>query len=247
MAPNLAEIRRQADPSIVAEKPALEAEKLALEVQKLRLEIHDRHNKYPLASQFEKYIPLVTTLIAIIGLCFSVLQYATSRALDRTKDRQQRIRANVEAILKASLEDNLALSNTLYLINELDCLTRGDEEARSQVTNLFYEMIVYDFHDESKLSYARVRFENLVNDNWPEYRSILARESHINERLIERYSRVLAKSRKAEQADSDFQDILVNALNRHGKRVHESPLSDPEKQQLLLAIELAAYGKDAPD
>lgn len=244
MGPNLVALHRDTNPPAAAtpDKPTLEAEKLALEVQKLRLDILDRHNKFPLANQFEKYIPLITTAIAIIGLCFSVVQYATSRSLDRAKDRQQRIRASVEAILKASLEDNLALSNTLYLINELDALTQGDAQARLQVTNLFYEMIVYDFHDESKLTYARVRFENLVNDNWPEYREILAGESHINSRLIERYTRALAKLRTTEPINEDYQEILVNALNRHGNRVQESPLSDHEKQELLLAIAAAARG-----
>lgn len=245
MSPNVVTSRRDLEPAPTVDKPILEAEKLALEVQKLRLDIQDRHNKFPLASKFEKYIPLITTAIAIIGLCFSVVQYATSRSLDRAKDRQQRIRANVDAILKASMDDNLALSNTLYLITELDALTRGDDQARLQVTNLFYEMIVYDFHDESKLSYARVRFENLINDNWPEYRKILAGESHINERLIDRYTRALAKLRESNQPSPDYEEILVNALNRHGNRVLESPLSDHEKQQLLLAITTAAYGKSA--
>ena len=76
---------------------SLEATKLKSEIEKLQLEIRGLKNKGNWADRAVRYIPLMSVLITVVGLCFGVYQFRIQQyenrvASERQAEREQKLR-----------------------------------------------------------------------------------------------------------------------------------------------------------
>lgn len=80
------------------------------------------------------------------------------------------------------------------------------------------QLFTFDFIDTEHVTSAKIRYESLVNDYWPEYRNSLEDDPELNARLTRRYMREI----KNEKIGTLMYDSLQGALYRHGKRFIDS-------------------------
>lgn len=201
----------------------LEKEKLELEIKELKSRL-----ERGALSRFERYIPLITAVVAVLGLFASVVQYTSTQMSERNKDIEKQIRAELEILLKHSRTDIPLSSQAVFALDNLHSLTAGRADKASEVTDILKKLIVYDFIDEKDASDTKVRLENLIIDYWPDYRDNLEDDPETNLRLIDRYYRMIEK----EEFGSLLYDSLQGGLFRHGQRIVNSKLGPKDYKGL---------------
>ena len=167
------------------------------------------------------WISVITTAVTVIGLGISVWQYAVTQHAQREKDRQAQIRAELDILIRHPKAELPTPSQIVLSLDNLYSLTAGNQAEIDVVTDIFDNVFTFDFLDDQTFGDQHVRFENIVNDYWPDYRKLLAKYPDANARLIRRYIHRI----EAESNDSLMFESLQGALFRHGKRLTESASS----------------------
>src|SRR5690349_11018314 len=157
---------------------SLKAENLRLRNKRLRLQNEELRKKAARPpdelglrlAQVEKFIPLATTALAILGLAFSAWQFGVTQRRDREKQAEAELRAEMDALLKASSEEEPHSSEVRLRLENIADLTRDKPEKVRLVTDILTKIVIYDYLDAEEINAARARFDNVANDYWDDYR-----------------------------------------------------------------------------
>lgn len=227
------------------ETTELELAKLRCETTILQKQAEEYASRNIHQERLIRWMPLFTTLIAAGTFIFSIVQFTNSQARDRdarerdrvsqARDReaqeQQReqlrtsqIRADLGELVRYATDKSRTAASAVYLLNDLDFLTKGSPEDRRAVTEVILHIIIYDFEDPSVITENAIRFDNIANDNWKDYLAHLEDVSSANVRVLRRYFRLMNKyaNDKKNEDHSLFREVLRNAIYRHGKRMNRA-------------------------
>ncbi|MFL6544503.1 MAG: hypothetical protein ACJ8LM_04880, partial [Candidatus Udaeobacter sp.] len=142
------------------------------------------------------------------------------------KEVRQTKQAKLEALLKHPKDTVPSASSVLVTLNYLSENTPSQSDVRD-ISDALRLLFIYDYIEENdKLTEARLTFEALVNDNWPDYRALMSERTSDNKRLIHRYLRMIEHA-----PDASTRDALKDALFRHGMRLFESHLDKDEVKE----------------
>lgn len=163
----------------------LEEDLLAAQLKKTNLEIAEL--KKPKRSRTATYVPLITTLVAVGGLVFTIYQAQeatkkdnaarvlseNARQAEQTSDRINRIEAQVrgdkERLLQFSADPKMSTASVVFLLDDLtgliENLPRRDDE-RKKVTDVL-GMVVWELgFDETR----HIDFDVQALQRWPAYK-----------------------------------------------------------------------------
>ncbi len=141
-----------------------------LEVKKLCLEIEQLQAGNSTYEKALKLIPFVTALVAILGLWFAVVRFFSEQKIDRKLQIERRVSDNIEELLTFPTDDSLSGSRLLFLLKELDSLSKYVPERRPPITVIIAELVAQDCDFNRRRD---VLFNINVLRHWPDYRDYL--------------------------------------------------------------------------
>lgn len=161
--------------------PQDEKDELAeAQLKKLKLEIEDIERRRKLSAKVIQYIPLITTLLAVAGLVFSMMQAQRARQKDnedrsynerlrideQAKERankiQSQMRVDKEQLLDFITDDKISVTRTIFLLRDLESLANqlpNAEVEKEYIANFIMGMIrELDFNQERHVFFESEAF-----------------------------------------------------------------------------------------
>jgi hypothetical protein len=175
------------------------------QLEKLKLEIQELKNKSSFANTIPQYIPLMTTLIAVAGFCFTIYQFFAAQNKDRlAKEHEQKlndedqIRTNVEQLLSLNPKEEESIGRVFFLLQDLNTLTLRNPTEKPKITNSLVEFIRNDC-DFDNLRHIRIDIAAL--QHWPDYSTYLSKNRSSHNFIIYKYFQAL---RHVHDEDTDY-------------------------------------------
>lgn len=177
-----------------------QTEKINLEIEKLK-----QHGKWD--DWITKYIPLITTLVAVGGLVFSFWQAQKSQNKEREdrylnetlmrqeqeKERANRIRSQIRADKEQILEyDKISIARFAFVLDDLNSLVgqlpEGDPETQN-ITKLLVDLAwEFRFNEEKEIN-----FDVQALRRWPHYREFWKTNAPAHRDLLYRYLQAMRR------------------------------------------------------
>ena len=180
-------------------------------------------NRSSWRSNIEAFQPLISVLIAVGGFLFGVLQYYDQEQKARINEQtdqqlkvQAEIRDNFNRILQFPREKNLTLSQTAFLLNDLDRSLRvsiGEfenrpenlQEEQRRITSKLIMLIL----DDSNFDEPRdAELGRIILENWDDYKVYLKTDDVILQDILTKYTDAFARLRGL--APLYFQRLVYN-------------------------------------
>lgn len=176
------------------------------QLEKLKLEIQELKNKDNFANKLPQYIPLITTLIAVGGFCFTIYQFFEAQNKDRVakeeaqnKDRlireheqklrdENQIRTNVEQLLNLDPKEEESVGRVFFLLEDLNTLVSRNPSERQKITNSLVEFIRNDCNFDN---IRHIRIDIAAIQHWPEYTNYLSEHRAAHNFIIYKYFQAL--------------------------------------------------------
>jgi len=244
----------------------------AAQLLKTKLEIDALRHQSRWEVGLARFIPTITTLVAVLGLIFTFWQahqVQTRESEDREKTRintiQAQIRADKEQLREYVWNDKASATEILFALDDLSTLVRqlpsADAEVE-QVTRLL-DSIAYELRFNEKRD---VYFDVQALQRWPSYRENWKRNANYHhEFLMQKYHAKIARAFTQDpvciqSVDYDGDKLLFTSPNitepcqdgllvgllwgfqEHLKAIHES--ANPALMQTEIA-ELAKVTNDS--
>jgi hypothetical protein len=173
--------------------PALDA-LTAAQIRKLDLESGLLENERRLPSRLVQFVPLITVLVSVGGLIFTVNQFLTQRTAElRSIDKQRA--AATEALLRSDLQELLVPGEKrpsaarLYLLfNDFATLLPERNEQRTNFTGILVEFIK---NDADFSNVADARLELIIMERWPDYSRQLTSDQEAHRYIMYKYFQAL--------------------------------------------------------
>ncbi len=158
------------------------------------------------ADTLVKVTPLLSIIIAIGGLAFTVYQYlGQQRAVlrqgrsDQMSRRSGLIRDDLNQIMKFPTDKSITVSQVEALLNDLDAQLKSkvdvdsgksepDQNERRNITRILYDLIKYDC-DFSRQKDVELSIK--VADSWSDYREYLKAKEDLIWDMVRRYQDAL--------------------------------------------------------
>lgn len=158
------------------------------QLEKVKLEIQELKNNDSFAGRFPQYIPLITTLIAVAGFCFTIYQFFEAQNKDRlakeetqNKDRlakqqeqklrdEDLIRTNVEKLLSVHPEKEESVGRVSFLLKDLSTLVERNPSEMQKVSDSLIEFIRNDCNFDNL---RHIRIDIAALQHWPAYKKYL--------------------------------------------------------------------------
>jgi len=173
----------------------------AAQVEKLKLEIEMLRQQNRLELGFARFIPAITTLVAVLGLIFTFWQshqVQIKESDDREKARinniQNQIRADKEQLREYVTNDKVSATSVVFALDDLSNLVKqlptSDAEI-GQVTRLL-DSIAYELRFHEKRD---IYFDVQALQGWPSYRENWKRNAgYHNDFLSQKYLVPIARA-----------------------------------------------------
>ena len=187
------------------------------QLEKLKLEIQELKNKDSFSNKLPEYIPLITTLIAVAGFCFTVYQFFEAQNKDRlareeaqnkdrlareeaqNKDRlareqeqklrdEKQIRSHVAQLLNLDPEQKESVGKIFFLLEDLNTLVSRNSAERQKITNSLVAFIRIDCNFDNV---RHIHIDIAAMRHWPDYPDYLARNPSAHNFIIYKYSQAL--------------------------------------------------------
>jgi hypothetical protein len=167
------------------------------QLQKLSLEIEGMRNKSKWDDRVARYIPLITTLVAVIGLSLSVWQSHLAQQkvyLEQERERLNKIqsvlRADKEQLLEFIKDDKITATRMVFLLGDLNSVIEQlpqPESERAGVTDLLVNLVKdCNFNDP-----RHINFDIQAMQHWPGYSDYWKRNIEAHNDLFNRYRAAL--------------------------------------------------------
>lgn len=153
-------------------------------VEKLQLEITALKNPFPIYKTLVEFVPLLTALLTVITLAAGAYKYFDDRKETRLAQDKAQFRADVDQILSFPSESKISLARITFLLHDLGDLTRNDNAARDNVTNIIERLVAND------LGFDKLRdvsFDVIAMDHWAGYAARLGQKGSSQDILYKYY------------------------------------------------------------
>lgn len=176
------------------------------QLEKLKLEIQELKNKDNFSNKLPQYIPLITTLIAVGGFCFTIYQFFEAQNKERlgkedaqnkdrlTREQEQKlrdenqIRTNVEQLLNLDPNEKESVGRAFFLLEDLNTLVSRNPTERQKITNSLVEFIRNDCNFDDV---RHIRIDIAAMRHWPDYLNYLAETPSAHNFIIYKYFQAL--------------------------------------------------------
>lgn len=171
------------------------------QLEKLQLEIDDLKNKRKWDEKLLRYLPFLTTMVAVIGISLAAMGYFADREKERqatakereAKDEEQRIRdegqirINVDQLI--SLDPKQPVAKVPYILNDLaELIKRKPPEeqktAERRVTEIIFQFIS---RDAELLTPRMTRTDKYAIEHWAGYQEHLKVNPEDNALILDNY------------------------------------------------------------
>jgi hypothetical protein len=164
------------------------------QLEKLKLEIENLRTK-KWEDRISKFVPMVTALVAVIGLLITINQFTAQQRKDREakvqeqniKDETQ-IRSNIDQLLSLTTDKNLTIARVSFLLEDLKALIKRRPDEQQKITEILSEFIQYDCNFNNLRD---IRFDVAAVKRWEDYRAYLRNHSEVNDYIIDKYIEAL--------------------------------------------------------
>lgn len=143
--------------------------KAEAELEKLNLEIRALKGQNPWVENFVRIVPVVTTMIAVLGLGFTIWQALNAQRQERISKIQSQIRADKEQILEFVTDDKISSVRVAFLIDDLKSLIRqlSDNEAETKVVTEQLMRVVWELPFDHRRDFD---FDVSASRRWNDFR-----------------------------------------------------------------------------
>lgn len=221
------------------------------QLEKLNLEIQELKNKDSFANKLPQYIPLITTLIAVGGFCFTVYQFFEAQNKDRlakeearnkdslVREREQQlrdenqIRTNVEQLLTLDPKEEESVGRVFFLLEDLNVLVSRNPAERPKITNSLVEFIRNDCNFDNL---RHIRIDIAALQHWPAYTSYLSENASAHNFIIYKYFQAF---RHLHDEDKEYFESIEYETG-YGFRVNR--FSREESQYLRFVSLITGFG-----
>jgi hypothetical protein len=145
-------------------------QKAEAELTKLNLEISSlRRRNSPWVENFVKIVPVVTTIIAVMGLGFTIWQALQAQREEHISKLQSQVRTDKEQILDFITNDKITPVRVAFLIDDLNSLSRqlSDSEAEKQIVTEQLMRVVWELPFDSRRDFD---FDTSAMRRWDNFR-----------------------------------------------------------------------------
>jgi hypothetical protein len=166
-----------------------------VQLEKLNLEVQGMKNKDSLADKIPQYLPLITTLIAVGGFCFTIYQFFLAQNKDRLAKEQGRIiqdenqiRTNLEQLLSLDPEKQASVGRVFFLLGDLNTLAERNPIERQKITDSLVEFIKNDCNFDIL---RHIRIDLAAMQLWPDYVKYLTDDPETQDFILYKYVQAL--------------------------------------------------------
>jgi seryl-tRNA synthetase len=146
-----------------------ERQRAEAELEKLDLEIRALKDQKPWVENFVRIVPVVTTMIAVLGLGFTIWQALNAQRQEHISKIQSQIRSDKEQILEFVTNDKISSVRVAFLIDDLNSLIRqlSDSEAETRVVTEQLMRVVWELPFDQRRDFD---FDVAASRRWSDFR-----------------------------------------------------------------------------
>ncbi len=146
-----------------------EQQRADAELTKLKLEIRALTRRKPWVENFVKIVPVVTTIIAVMGLGFTIWQALQAQRQEHTSKLQSQVREDKEQILDFITNDKITPVRVAFLIDDLNSLIRqlDDSDAERRVVTEQLMRVVWELPFDARRDFD---FDTSAMRQWNDFR-----------------------------------------------------------------------------
>lgn len=190
------------------EPPATDMDDALAEVQlrKARLEIAELERKQKWYNKFLAYLPLITTIVAVVGVLLAMAGFLADKEKERAaRVEEQRlrdegqIRINIDQLL--NLDEKQPTAKVAYLLDDLvELIKRKPAEQQKESEKRVTEAIVrFISRDAELLTIRFVRIDRYAIEHWPGYKGYLEEHPDENAFILDNYIEAFTKIYKQDE------------------------------------------------
>ncbi len=165
------------------------------QLTKLELEIEALRSKNRFAASAVSFVPIITTLITLGGLVFTIHQFFVQQDKDRIARGQEQvirdlnqIRSDIDQLLNMTSDKGQSAARVSFLIQDLSNLVERIPSEREKITVVLSEFIEQDA-DFDDLRGVRLALGVIIH--WADYQEYLKKNPERNEFIIYKYCQAL--------------------------------------------------------
>lgn len=180
----------------------------SLQQEKLQLEIGELKRKNNWRTELGQSIPFLTTLVAVVGLIFSMVQNQIARKNELMLRDEEHLRSDMDQLLTLDVSKQTSIGKVSFLFDDLNQLVNRLAGRRKVVSEAIIRFIKEDC-DFDNLRHIHVDIEAI--QNWEDYKEHLRKTPSDQEFIFYKY--IQAFRRIHEEHPSYFESIVYNSTS----------------------------------